>query len=124
MTPDRFIFEDAHAQPIAFDEAAPTVARPVRYAGNSMLVQLDGAAGTMAVSVGPTEGWWYRVDGAEWKQSGYSDYRLRVPVGAGSRELEVRYFDPGLREGFCISLAIIALIAIVAYFLRRLGRKS
>ena len=121
---DRLIFEDAHAMPIAFDEASPQTALPVRYAGNSMLIQLGGARGTIAVSVGPTDGWWYRVDGAEWKQSGYGDFRLRIPVAAGGRELEVRYFDPELRKGFRMSLLIIGLLIICASLWPRLRRKT
>jgi hypothetical protein len=106
----RMIFEDTRAQPMAFDEAAPMVALPVRYAGNSMLIGLNGAAGVVAVSVGPAEGWWFRVDGADWKQCGYSDFRLRVPVPAGSKELEVSFFDSVLREGMCISLGLILIL--------------
>ena len=113
---DRVIYEDSGAKPLAFDEAQPQTSLPIRYEGNSMLVKLSGAAGTIAVSVGPSDGWWYRVDGAGWKQSSYKDYRLQVAVGAGSRELEVRYFDSRLRSGLRISL-IISFLLGVGYFL-------
>jgi len=110
------VLEDVRAAPIAFDVAAPQTPLPVRYAGNSMLIRLSGSAGTIAVSVGPSDGWWYRVDGGAWKQSGYRDYRLHIPVGPDSRELEVRYFDFELRSGLCISLIISFLLGI-GYFL-------
>ncbi len=86
------------AKPLAFEEATPQASLPVRYEGNSMLIRLSGSAGTIAVSVGPSDGWWYRLDGGAWKQSGYKDYRMQVAVGPGNRELEVRYFDPRLRK--------------------------
>jgi hypothetical protein len=113
---DRAIYEDMGAKPLAYDEANPQSSLPVRYGGNSMLVQLTGTAGTVAVSVGQSDGWWYQVDGTGWKQSGYSDYRLHIPVGAGSRELEVRYFDSRLRSGLGISL-IISILLGIGYFL-------
>ncbi len=95
---DRAIYEDMDAKPLAFEETTTPTALPVRYEGNSMVIQLSGAAGTVGVSVGPADDWWYRVDQSGWKQSGYSDYRLQIPVVVGSRELEVRYFDPGCAE--------------------------
>ena len=113
---DRAVYEDMGAKPLAYDEANPQSSLPVRYGGNSMLVQLTGTAGTVAVSVGQSDGWWYQVDGTGWKQSGYSDYRLHIPVGAGSRELEVRYFDSRLRSGLGISL-IISILLGIGYFL-------
>jgi hypothetical protein len=109
---DRAIYEDMGASPLAFDEKQPQTSLPVRYVGNSMLIQLSGSAGTIGVSVGPSDGWWYRVDGAAWKQSSYKDYRLQVAVGAGSHELEVRYFDSRLRTGLCISLIISFLLGL------------
>jgi hypothetical protein len=114
--PDRTIYEDLDAKPLAFDEVHPQTSLPVRYAGNSILIRLSGSGGTIAVSVGPSDGWWYRVDGTGWKQSGYRDYRLHIPVRPDSRELEVRYFDSRLRSGLCISLIISFLLGL-GYFL-------
>jgi hypothetical protein len=109
---DRAIYEDMGARPLAFDEKQPQMSLPVRYAGNSMLIQLSGSAGTIAVSVGPSDGWWYRVDGGAWKQSSYKDYRMHIAVEAGSHELEVRYFDARLRSGLRISLIISFLLGM------------
>jgi hypothetical protein len=114
---DRAIYEDMGAKPLAFDEKQPQMSLPVRYAGNSMLIQLSGSAGTIGVSVGPSDGWWYRVDGGAWKQSGYRDYRMHIAVGVGSHELEVRYFDSRLRSGLRISLIISFLLGLSYWLL-------
>jgi hypothetical protein len=115
---DRLIYEDMRAEPVAFAVATPNVALAVRYVGNSMLIRLDGGAGMVAVSVGPTDGWWYRVDGGAWKNPDYRDLRLYIPVSENGRELEISYFDPRLRTGFCISLIIIGLITILVLAFR------
>jgi len=120
----RVIFEDMGAKPLAFDEATPQTSLPVRYAGNSMLIPLSGAAGTIGVSVGPSDGWWYRVDGGAWKQSGYKDYRMHIAVEAGSHELEVRYFDARLRSGLRISLIISFLLGMSYLLLPGLRARS
>ena len=109
---NRLIFEDTLAQPMAFATATPTVALPLRYVGNSMLIGLSGAAGQIAVSVGPTDGWWCRVDGGRWERADYHDFRLYIDVAEKSRELEIRYFDPQLRLGVRYSLIIIGLLLL------------
>ncbi len=111
----RLILEDLAARPIAFNVTAPTVALPVRYAGNSLIVQLNHTPGIIAVSVGPTDGWWFRADGGAWKKPGYRDLRLYIAVSDRSRELEISYFDPRLRAGLWNSLVIIVLIALFSF---------
>jgi hypothetical protein len=101
---------------MAFVTSAPEAALPIQYAGNSMLIQLSGAGGIVAVSVGPTDGWRFSVDGGPWGMADYHDDRLYIPVREKSRVLEVSYFDPRLRLGIFIFLIIIILggIAIAA----------
>jgi hypothetical protein len=113
---DRLVYEDTRTQPMAFVTSAPEAALPIQYAGNSMLIQLSGAGGIVAVSVGPTDGWRFSVDGGPWGMADYHDDRLYIPVREKSRVLEVSYFDPRLRLGIFIFLIIIILggIAIAA----------
>jgi hypothetical protein len=112
------IYEDTRAEPMAFDAAAPLVALPLRYAGNSMLIQLDHDS-LVAVSAGPTDGWWYRVDGGDWQKPDYRDDHLFIRVSSDNRQLEVRYRDPWLRlvwrKLFRPSIIAIPIIALVTF---------
>ncbi len=98
---DRLVFEDTRAQPLVDFAADPATRLALTYVGNSIFVPLpDGnAPSRLEISVGPTDGWWYRVDRGPWMKPDYHDNHLEVDLPASARLLEVSYFDSYFREG-------------------------
>jgi hypothetical protein len=112
-SPGRLVYEDAQAAPLAFNAGAPMQPLPLTYAGNSLLITLDGVAGPVEVSLDRTDGWWARVDGGPWRRAAYADSRLVVDTPAQARQLEISYFDPRFRTGLLAALVLgIIFIAL------------
>lgn len=112
----RLIFEDTQAAPLAFATAAPGIAYPVTYSGNSMLIPVNGLRSPLKISAGPTDGWWYRTDGGAWQRPTYDDGWLTLQPGPAARVVELTYFDARFREGlffatilFAVAILLIAL---------------
>jgi hypothetical protein len=113
MEPDRVIYEDTRALPIAYSIADPGTPCPLIYSGNSILVSLDRATSPVKISVGPTDGWWYRLDRGAWRNASYRDDGL-ISFPPGSRLLEITYFDRRFELGLLISGSLTALLLLVA----------
>jgi hypothetical protein len=109
----RAIFEDAQAAPLVYAAAHPADPCALSYSGNSLLISLRGINSPLSVSVGPTSGWWYRLDGGKWLRPTYQNDRLMIEPGSSARLLEVTYFDTPFREGLVISAALIVLLMII-----------
>ena len=109
----RVIFEDAQAAPLVDSAAHPATPCAMSYSGNSLLIPLRGINSPLSVSVGPTDGWWYRLDGGTWLRPTYQNERLMIEPGSSARLLEVTYFDPPFREGLVISAALTVLLMII-----------
>jgi hypothetical protein len=114
--PDRVIFENTRASPLAYSASDPATPCALTYSGNSILVPLDHAISPVEISTGPTDGWWYRIDRGPWLRPVYQDDRLKVDFPASSRLLEISYFDPrfwnGLRLSGCLLLFLGVLLTI------------
>ena len=108
-TPERVIYEDPQAALLVCCQATPQIPRLFTYAGNSMLIPLDGATSPVTVSVAPTDGWWYRIDGGGWHRAVDKDERLIIPIRPGDKKLEVTYFD----ARFWAALKLSAGLAVV-----------
>jgi hypothetical protein len=120
--PDRLIYEDTRAQPMAFADSAPMQPLPLTYAGNSVLIRLDHLASTVHLSLGPGDGWHYRLDSGPWRKPEYRDDRVVIPVPESARLLEVSFFDPSLHEACLLDLQLLAslsFILLVSIFLKR-----
>ncbi len=114
-TADRVVYEDTQAAPLVYPQADPTKACPIRYSGNSMLISLDGAKSPVEISVGPTDGWWYRVDGGNWMKPSYENGRLEANFEPSARVLEVSYFDSRFQMGLAISTLLALLVGFVLF---------
>ncbi len=110
---DRLIFEDTAAEPLAYSPTDPLTAYPVTYSGNSLLVKIDRPTESLEVSVGPTDGWWYRLDAGAWQRAPYQDDRLQVTVSPSTRQLEVSYFDPRFRDGLTGSSLLLLVLGLI-----------
>ncbi len=109
---DRVVFEDTHAAPLAYATASPAVPCLLTYSGNSILLPLGGVTSPIAVSVAPTDGWWYRIDHGSWLKPVDQDNRLIIAFKASDRRLEITYFDPR----FWLALKWSAGLLVVAVF--------
>jgi hypothetical protein len=118
--PDRVVFEDTRAVPLAFDTAALDVPLPARVVGNSLYIALHGDR-AVGISLDPTDDWWYRFDGGPWQIPTRSNHAFYVSVRPEARELEVSYFDPGFREGLYKSgfISIFLLVFTLLTAIRR-----
>jgi hypothetical protein len=108
--PHRMIYENMRAWPMVHVLTDPDAQLSFTYLGNSMLIPLDHFSGTVAASLGPTEGWWYRLDSGPWQRPLYRDDRVQVNVIASAKILEISYFDPYLRQGFLAALVTLVLL--------------
>ena len=119
---DRLIFENKQAAPLVYSSTAPTIPCAMTYAGNSILVPLNGIQSPVEISVGPTDGWWYRIDRGAWLRPVYQNDRLKIDFPASSRLLEISYFDARFRAGLRLSAAILifwGFLVIAARFFSR-----
>jgi len=114
--PDRMVFEDMQASPLVYSSIAPTTPVPLNYAGNSILIPLSKAVSPVEISLGPTDGWWYRIDHGPWLRPVDEDDHLKIGFPASSQLLEVSYFDPSFRKGLHLSfyLIVILILTLVA----------
>ncbi|MCE0523462.1 MAG: hypothetical protein LV480_11195 [Methylacidiphilales bacterium] len=123
---DRVVFEDTQASPLAYSEADPSTPCPVTYSGNSMLVSLGSATSPVEISVGPTDGWWYRIDQGPWNRPAYQDDRLKIDFPKSGRVLEISYFDSRFREGLRLSAYLFLILGLLfiggRLFRRRIER--
>ena len=112
--PERVILEDEHAAPLVCSDGNPSVPRLFNYAGNSLLIPLEQMASPVSVSVAPTDGWWYRIDGGNWQRAIRQDERLIIPISASDQKLEVTFFDPrfwlALKVSFGLAVVLAALL--------------
>jgi hypothetical protein len=109
----RVIFEDPGALPLVHAAADPATPCSLSYFGNSLLITLRGIDSPLYVSVGPTDGWWYRLDGGPWLRPLYENDQLIVDPGTSARLLEVTYFDGRFREGLLDSLVLLLFLIIL-----------
>ena len=116
---DRAVLEDQDAAPLATDAAGKSCA--ITYAGNSLRIAVAGAASPIQVSVGPTDGWWTRIDNGPWTQPPYNDYRLAVSFPPNSQTVEVSYFDPRFDQGLEWSAILSALLVVLIAASRRIS---
>ena len=110
--PDRLVYEDTRAFSPVYSIADPGVPCPLIYSGNSILVSLEHATSPVEVSVGPADGWWYRVDRGSWSKADYHGRGLTVNFPASSRRLEISYFDPRFQQGLSISGVLLAVLLL------------
>jgi len=111
--PDRLVFEDTLASPIAFSSADPTTPVPLIYSGNSMLIPLNHTTSPLLISLGPTDGWWYRIDHGPWLRGDYQEDHLKIGFPPSSQRLEISYFDPSFRSGLLLSFYLIIILALM-----------
>jgi hypothetical protein len=111
--PDRVIFENMQALPLVYSANDPATPCPMTYAGNSILIPLEHASSPLEISVGPTDGWWYRIDRGPWRKPVYVDNRLKIDFPAGSQRLEVTYFDARFRNGLRLSFYLLLLLGLL-----------
>jgi len=111
--PDRLVFEDTQAAPLAYSSADPATPCAMTYAGNSILVSLSRAASPVEISVGPTDGWWYRIDHGPWLRPVYQNDRLKIDFRPPARLLEISYFDSRFRSGLRLSAYLLLLLGLL-----------
>ena len=109
----RVVFEDTRAAPLVYAEAAPAVPCAMTYLGNSILIPLNHTASPVEISVGPTDGWWYRIDRGGWLRPVYQNGRLQIEFGTSDRLLEISYFDARFRAGLFWSGCLLFFLAII-----------
>jgi len=120
--PDRLVFEDTRALPLVYSSAGPATPCALTYSGNSILIPLSHTATPVEISVGPTDGWWYRIDRGPWLRPVYENNRLRVDFQTSDRLLEISYFDSRFRDGLRVSaylLLLLGLLIIADHFFRK-----
>jgi len=118
---ERLVVMDTQASPLVYSAGDPT--RPVSftYSGNSILIPVDHTTAPVEISMGPTDGWWYRIDHGRWLKAVYQNDRLEINFGVSSHEIEISFFDARFYQGLYLSvyLAIVmGLIATARYFFR------
>jgi hypothetical protein len=120
---DRILFEDMQARPLVYFWNGPHQPGSLTFAGNSLLIPVRGFKSPAYISLGPTDGWWYRIDGGPWQPSpSYLGNRLIISFPTDARLLEVSYFDARFREGLRLSaelLLILALLLVAGHLLRK-----
>ena len=120
--PDRVVFEDTQASPLVYSTTDPAMPCAMTYLGNSILVPLGHAPSPVEISVGPTDGWWYRIDHGPWLRPVYQNDRLKVDFQSSDRLMEISYFDSRFREGLCWSACLLLLLGLLlsaSYFIRK-----
>ncbi len=121
--PDRLVIEDLKASPLVHASADPATPCVLTYSGNSILIPLSHITSPVEISVGPTDGWWYRIDQGPWLKPVYESDHLKVDFVAPARLLEISYFDPRFRSGLLIFgyllLGLILLLTAGHYLHRR-----
>jgi hypothetical protein len=111
---DRIIFEDIQARPLVYFWNGPNQPGSVIFSGNSLLIPVRGVKSPAYISVGPTDGWWVRIDGGPWHQGTYYlSNRLMIDLPMGARLLEVSYFDARFRDGLWLSAALLLVLALI-----------
>jgi hypothetical protein len=110
---DRVVLEDMRAEPLIASTSNPTLPIAMTYSGNSILVPLSGVTSPLAVSLGPADGWWYRIDRGPWTRPVDRNDHLIIPVEPTSRTLEITYFDARFRQGLGLSGLLLVLLAIL-----------
>jgi hypothetical protein len=125
--PDRVVFEDTRAAPLVYSARDPAKPCALTYSGNSILIPLNQMISPMEISVGPTDGWWYRVDRGPWLRPIYQNDRLKVDFQSSAKLLEIAYFDPRFGNGFCVSgyliLLLLLMVAVDHYLSKRMADK-
>jgi hypothetical protein len=120
--PDRIVFEDTQASPLVYSATDPARPRAMAYAGNSILVPLNAVASPVEISVGPTDGWWYRIDHGPWQRAADQNEHLTIEIKPSDHLLEISYFDARFRSGLRISgylLLFLAFLLAVSRFERK-----
>jgi hypothetical protein len=110
---DRVVFEDMLAAPLVYATAAPEVPCALAYAGNSILIPLSGVTSPVEISVGPTDGWWYRIDRGPWLRPVDQNDRLKIDFRTSDRLLEISYFDSRFRDGLRLSAYLLLLLGVL-----------
>jgi hypothetical protein len=113
LEPDRVVFEDTQAWPLVYSATDPATPRALTYSGNSILIPLNHAISPLEISVGPTDGWWYRVDRGPWHRPVYENDRLQINFHPSNRLLEISYFDSRFREGLCWSGCLLLFLGVL-----------
>jgi hypothetical protein len=113
--PDRVVFEDTQAAPLVSSAVDPATPRLMTYSGNSILVPLSHATSPVEISVGPTDGWWYRIDQGPWLRPAYENDRLKVDFQTSDRLLEISYFDSRFREGLRLSVYLLLVLGMLIF---------
>jgi hypothetical protein len=111
--PDRVIFENTQAAPLAYSASNPTTACALTYAGNSILIPIGSANSPLEISVGPTDGWWYRIDGGRWQKPVYRDNRLALSYVSPARLVEISYFDARFERGLALSACLFFVVGLL-----------
>jgi hypothetical protein len=110
---DRVVFEDTRASPLVYSATAPAKPCAMTYSGNSMLIPLSRATSPVEISVGPTDGWWYRIDQGPWLRPVDQTDRLKVDFRTSDRLLEISYFDSRFRDGLCLSVYLLLFLGLL-----------
>jgi hypothetical protein len=113
--PDRVVFEDTQAAPLVYSATDPATPRTMTYSGNSILIPLSHATSPMEISVGPTDGWWYRIDQGPWLRPAYENDRLKIDFQTSDRLLEISYFDSRFREGLRLSVYFLFVLGMLIF---------
>ena len=111
--PDRFVFENLQAAPLIYSDSSPQTPCAFAYSGNSILIPVEHTASPVEVSVGPTDGWWYRIDGGNWQKALYENDRLKIDFEPENRILEVTFFDARFYHGLYLSLYLIIVVVLI-----------
>jgi hypothetical protein len=111
--PDRVVFEDTQASPLVYSTTAPATPCALTYSGNSILIPLSHVASPVEISVGPTDGWWYRIDQGPWLRPVYQNDRLKVDFQTSDRLLEISFFDSRFREGLYLSVYLLLFTGLM-----------
>jgi hypothetical protein len=118
--PDRLVIEDTRASPIVYSATDPATPCAFTYSGNSILIPLSRTASPLEISVGPTDGWWYRIDHGPWLRPVDENDRLKIGFLPSGRLLEISYFDSRFRNGLRLSaylLLFLGLLLTASYLL-------
>jgi hypothetical protein len=113
--PDCVDFEDMQAAPLVYSATDPAVPCTMTYSGNSMLIPLSHTTSPLEISVGPTDGWWYRIDQGPWLRPAYENDRLKIDFQTTDRLLEISYFDSRFREGLRISAGLLFVLGMLIF---------
>jgi hypothetical protein len=124
VAPDRIVLEDMDAAPLVYSETAPMTACPMTYAGNSILIPIAGVTSPVEVSVGPTDGWWYRLDRGPWLRAVYRNDRLEVAFQRSSHLLEISYFDARFRQGLRWSAGLLIVLLLLSVARRLVANRT